>query len=221
MGTKKTSTTTNQYDPGSMANYQNYQSTVAPLLQGFANNPFSNSQYSLNLSQNLAGSNQMGMNAIQNAMRNFNMTGLSSMGGAQQGLMSSLGRYGSAQNAQAFYGAANNAIARQNGAINSMMNYQPLQTGQQNVQQTSGLGTWLPQVVGAGIGLATGFMGGDGTPQQTSSQNPLTQMGGTMTNFMSPSFSSNFSSAANAQAPNPFSASMNGAQVAAPSYNYI
>ena len=44
------------------------------------------------------------------------------------------------------------------GAAQQGMGFQPLQTGQ--TQKTSGLGTWLPQVIGAGLGAATSFATG-------------------------------------------------------------
>src|SRR5205807_3073664 len=49
-------------------------------------------------------------------------------------------------------------------AANNMMNWRPLQTGSTGTQTqtTSGLGTWLPQVAGMGLSLATMGMGGMG-----------------------------------------------------------
>jgi hypothetical protein len=45
-------------------------------------------------------------------------------------------------------------------ALGQAGSYRPLQTGQTQTQQQSGLGTWLPQLIGAGLGIAGGAMGG-------------------------------------------------------------
>lgn len=166
-----TKTTTNQYAPGGLQQYQSFMNTYGPMLLQWATNPFNNSAYRLNLSQNMAQANQGSMNAIQNAMSNFNMAG---MGGAPSGaraqLMSQLGRYGTSLGSNAFLSAANNAVNRQNQAVNTMVGWQPMQTGQK--QTVGGLGTWLPQVIGAGVKVATGLAGGGG-------------MGGAMSNMTS------------------------------------
>lgn len=154
-----TNTTSNNYAPGALNQYSSFMKQYGPLLSGFMSNPFGNSAYSLNLSQNMGAANQQGQNVISNAMSNFNSSGFGGApSGARTQLMSSLGRYGSSLGANAFLGAANNAVGRQNSAINSAMGFNPLVTG--NTQSSGGLGTWLPQVAGmaasAGMGFATG-----------------------------------------------------------------
>jgi hypothetical protein len=52
------------------------------------------------------------------------------------------------------------AAGTRNNALASAMNFRPLQTGGTSVQQTSGLGTWLPQVVGMGMAAVTGGLSG-------------------------------------------------------------
>lgn len=155
-----TKTTTNQYNQQGMQNYNAYQGALNPILSGYAQNPFGNPFYRLNLANNMAQANQAGMNMNQNALSQFNMTG---MGGAPSGartqLMTSLGRYGSSLNQGAFMGAAQNAFANQWNAIGQMNAFQPLQTGQ--TQKTGGLGSWLPQVAGIAAGAALApFTGG-------------------------------------------------------------
>jgi hypothetical protein len=157
MGTKQQ--TTNQYSQSGMNAYNAFQPQLQSVLGGYASNPFGNPFYQLNLSSNMATANRQSGQMNQNALSQFNMTG---MGGAPSGartsLMAQLGRYGSSLNAGAFQSAASNAFTNQMGALNTMAGYRPLQTGQ--TQQTTGLGTWLPQLVGAaagiGMGVATG-----------------------------------------------------------------
>src|SRR5277367_1179496 len=162
MSQTKTTQTTNSYNPQGMANYNAFQSTTGSMLQNWASNPYNNAQYSQNLSQNMGMANQQNMNAINNSMSQFNMTGMNNApSGARTQLMSSLGRYGSANNANAFYQAVNTANNRQTGAVSQMSNFQPLQTGGTQVQTQGGLGSWLPQVLGAAGGLAmSAFTGG-------------------------------------------------------------
>lgn len=154
MGTKQQ--TTNQYNQSGMNAYNAFQPQLQSVLGGYASNPFGNPFYQLNLSSNMAQANRSSANMNQNALSQFNMTG---MGGAPSGartsLMSQLSRYGSSLQAGAFQGAAQNAFTNQMGALNTMAGYRPLQTGQ--TQQTSGLGTWLPQLAAAGMGFASSF----------------------------------------------------------------
>jgi hypothetical protein len=161
MGTKNTSTTQNQYNPQGMANYNAFQGLTGGILSNWATNPYGNAQFSQNLSQNMGMANQSNMNAISNSMSQFNMTGMNNApSGARTQLMSSLGRFGSANNANAFYQAVNTANNRQTGAVGQMSSFQPLQTGGTTTQQTSGLGTWLPQLLGAAGGAALGVATG-------------------------------------------------------------
>jgi hypothetical protein len=161
MSTNKTTTTTNAYNPQGMANYNAYQGTLPSILQGYAQNPFGNPFYQLNLGNNMAAANTTNMNNFQNAMSNFNMAG---MGGAPSGartqLMNQLTRGASGINANAFFNAASNAFQNQWNAMGMMNSFQPLQTGGTQVQKTSGLGTWLPQLAGAALGGAMDFATG-------------------------------------------------------------
>jgi hypothetical protein len=155
-----TKKTTNQYNQAGMNAYNAFQPQLQSILGGYASNPFGNPFYQLNLSSNMAQAGRSVGNMNQNALSQFNMTG---MGGAPNGALTSLkaqlGRYGSGVYANAFQNAASNAFTNQMGALNTMAGYRPLQTGQ--TQQTSGLGTWLPQVAGMAIaGAAAPFTGG-------------------------------------------------------------
>jgi hypothetical protein len=61
----------------------------------------------------------------------------------------------------AYWSALQNAVGTQLSATGQAAGYQPLKTGQ--TQTTSGLGTWLPQLLGAGLGAVSGgLLGGGG-----------------------------------------------------------
>lgn len=217
MGTKKTTQTTNQYAPGALNQYQAFQQLYGPLLQNWASNPYNNQQFSQNLSQNMQYANQSSMNAINNAMRNFNMTGMNNApSGARTQLMGQLGRLGSANNANAFYNAVNTANQRQTGAVGAMMSYQPLQTGGTQTQTTGGVGSWLPQLAGAALGAGLGFAtGGASTLMGNLGGGIASQIASSGAQGPS-SFGGNYPAAPISSAPNPFSASMN---AASPSMN--
>ena len=168
MSTKKVSTNTTQFDPTSMRQYQNFWGTASPLINSMVSNPFSSPFYNLNLRQNVGAAQQVGSNAIQNVLQNFNQSGF---GGTNSplgsSLLTSLNRFQSGQTAQGFYSAANNAQSNMWNSLGLGASRQPLVTGGTQTQTTSGLGTWLPQVAGMGLsaltmGLGGGFGGGGG-----------------------------------------------------------
>ena len=162
MSTKKTTTTTNQYDPTSKAAQEALTKGGSSVMQGYMNNPFSNPAYTQGLQQSMRGATQAGQNnmaALQSQMRTSGMSG----GAANAFQMAQMGRIGRANSAlmsQANISNVQNALSRQMGAAQSGLNYNPLQTGQNAVQQTSGTGTWLPQLAGAALGAGMGMMTG-------------------------------------------------------------
>jgi hypothetical protein len=97
---------------------------------------------------------------------------------------------GSNMQSNAFNSSVNSALQNRGIAMASMQAYQPLQTGQTTNQSTGGLGTWLPQLVGAGLGAAmpglnsmmgggsfsSGYGGGGGGGAAPTSGNMTPQM---------------------------------------------
>lgn len=164
MGTKTKTQQSINYDPTSLGQYQQFWQLATPLLTGMATNPFSSPSFNLNLAQNTAAARQQGSMAMQNALSNLNTAGMGQTNsGLRAGLLSQLGRYGSNLTYQGFLGAANQAQANQWNALGMLGSRTPLVTGQTGTQQTSGLGTWLPQLAGAAIsGLTGGMTGGLG-----------------------------------------------------------
>jgi hypothetical protein len=165
MSTKTQTDSTNKYDPGSMSRYSGWQSSMFPILQSLFQNPTGSQFFNQNLQQNQRSASQLGGRNSSNALLNFQRSGIgggSLGGGAMQQLMSGAGRYSSSLGYQAWNSTMNQAQAdRWNaGSLGSQM-FQPLQTGQSQTQTKSGLGTWLPQLIGAGLsGLAAVGTGG-------------------------------------------------------------
>lgn len=161
MSTKKTSTTTNQYDPSSMNTFQMFQPTIGAGLMDYFKNAgkLQNLWFQQAVQQNARVGNRMNSNVLANAT-----TGGWGGGNLPAFLQATLARNSravSGMNSNAFLQSLFQTDANKKWALNSMQSYQPLQTGQTNVQKTSGLGTWLPQVLTAGAGLAMApFTGG-------------------------------------------------------------
>lgn len=163
MGTKQQTTQATTFDPSSMQQYQQFWQLASPLLNSMATNPFGSSSYALNLAQATQASQQAGSQAMRNALTNWNtsMGGSGANSGVRAALQSQLARYGSNLNYQGFLGAANQAQQNQWNALGLQASRTPLVTGGQSTSQTSGLGTWLPQLASAAIGGATSaFTGG-------------------------------------------------------------
>ena len=157
MGTKKTSNTTNQYDPASMNRYQSWAGGMLPQLQGLFNNPTGSPFFNFNLQQGQRVASGLSGRNTFNALQNFNRSGIGggSLGsGARMQMFGDLGRQASNLGYQGWAGAMGQAQSdRWNAAsLGSSIFSNPLQTGQKNTQQTSGLGTWLPQLAGAALG---------------------------------------------------------------------
>lgn len=167
MSTKKT--TTNSYDPGSMANYQSLNQTGSNALLQNINNPTGNMAFQQQQQmQNLQNSNQYGQaqQALAQRSQAQGMNPSSPMMAQQQ---TQLANQNSASGAQGYNSLLLNASNMRQSSINSAMSNTPLQTGQ--TQTSSGLGTWLPQVAGAALGAAAGVATGGATTAMGSMSN--------------------------------------------------
>lgn len=163
MGTKKTTTTTNQYDPSSMSFFKSLQ----PQLQaGYANDlqvdPTKSTGFNLGLQNAYAAARQQGLRNINALAANRLFANGNNMSGVQQSLLATQNRSTAGQMANAYISNYLNYDTMRRQEQMQASGIKPLQTGQTQVQQTSGLGTWLPQVIGAGaqIGLAAATGGG-------------------------------------------------------------
>jgi hypothetical protein len=170
MGSKTKTTTdntsANTYAPGALNGY----ATAQKQAQGFVNNPYGNPFYQQTYTQGMNNANQINQNQQSNLIQNMQRSGMAD-GSPASIMLRQMGGYQASHNqAGAFLNASNQAQSMFGSGMNFLSN--PLVTGGtgsssgsshgEQVQSTSGLGTWLPQVVGAGIGAATGFAGGGG-----------------------------------------------------------
>ncbi len=164
MGTKTKTTTdqqnTNQYDQASMGAYHGALKSANNIMA----NPFNNAFYNQNVGLLTANAQAQNQNQMQNLTSNLQRSGIGT-GSAAGNMIRSLGGYMASRNqANAFTSANQMAQGDYWNAMSYVRN--PLQTGSSShgtqVQQTGGLGTWLPQVAGMALGGISGAMGGGG-----------------------------------------------------------
>lgn len=170
--TSGTNTSQLSFNPLSQGVYNQLTSGAGGVLGGYINNPFGNPYYTLGAAQSQKGAQQAGQNNMAALLQNQKALGLG--GQAGQGWMSAqraqTGRANQAMSSQANVNNVLAALQRQMSAAGTGLSYSPQLTGQSGkfsqFQNQSGLGTWLPQLLGAGLGAATmGFSGaGMGNP---------------------------------------------------------
>jgi len=177
------------YDPTSLGNYQSLTGAGSNQLLQMMQNPFGNPLYQLGLGQSQKGAAQGGannMSALQQMMRTSGIGGTAGQG-FQSAQLAKLGRANQGMMAGANTSNVMNALQRQLQATGMGMSFSPLLKGtsgtSQSTQTTSGLGTWLPQLISAGLGAAAGPMGALMKPSanstfQASQSMPSSQWGG-------------------------------------------
>lgn len=165
MGTTTKTDQQNQFAPSGMNAYNQTQPTFGQTANQYMSQPFSNPFFQTQQQMGTNQAHQLGGSAMGGLTNNMTATGM--LGGGQSpagmemlqnqarantGLQSQLG----------FLNPVQNAMQQQNFYSNLAANYRPLQTGQNQTQSTGGLGTWLPQVAGMGLGALTGGLFGGG-----------------------------------------------------------
>jgi hypothetical protein len=163
----KTQTNTTQaitYDAASKAVYDPLQKGINDnLQQDMQTDPTKSSTFNLGLQSALRGNMLAKARASQNIFGNMQGSGFSgAMQPFQQAQINKAARAGGAMDAQAVNSNFMNYDMLRRQATGLAMNYRPLQTGQtsNSTQTTSGTGTWLPQVIGAGAQIGLGFATG-------------------------------------------------------------
>lgn len=150
---KKTETKQrNVYNQGSMNVFDQLQPGIqASLLQDMALDPRQNKTFNMKLAEMMRQNNLLLQNNIEQSMLNNQVRGIPMSSGISGMQLGKFMRQASGANSNAI---VQNWLAHEEArrrATGMAMGYQPLQIGQDTTQKTSGLGTWLPQVLGAGI----------------------------------------------------------------------
>lgn len=174
MGTTNTTTGSNtstlNFNPAAQSAYNQFIGSGSSNLLGFMNNPFGNATYQMGAGQSQKGAQQAGQNNINALLQSMTTQGLGGQAGqgwlAAQGAQT--GRANQAISSQANISNVMAALQRQMQATGMGLSFSPQLTGQSGnfnqTQSTSGLGTWLPQLLGAGLSAFTGGMTGGSMP---------------------------------------------------------
>lgn len=176
MGTTQNTTGSNtstlNFNPAAQNIYNQLTGSGGSVLSGYMNNPFGNAMYQMGAGQSQKGAQQAGSNNIQALLQNMLTGGIGGQSGQgfQTAQMAQTGRANQSISSQANISNVMSALQRQMAATGMGMSFSPQLTGQSGnfsqQQTTGGLGTWLPQLLGAGLGAATGGlfggMGGGG-----------------------------------------------------------
>lgn len=156
--TDSKSNTAFNFDPSSMQAYLKNISSVMPFLQNNVNNPFGNDAFKQESTIGQDQAARVGQRGVSNVTQNAAGLGYNTNGGMFNSMLQRAGQNTSAMQGQAFRGAIGNAVGRQMSSAGMLSSFQPLMTGSnsnsQQTQQTSGLGTWLPQLIGSLGGAA-------------------------------------------------------------------
>lgn len=162
MSTKTVTTQANQYNPQAMNAYTGLQPNIASNWQNDMQlDPRKSSTFNLALQNAFNGNQRQVQNQMGNMFSNMRTGGFNgNMNAYTQSQLGRIGRFGAGLNAQSTNQNFLNYDMMRRQATAQAAGYRPLQTGATNTQQTSGLGTWLPQVIGAGASIAAGAMTG-------------------------------------------------------------
>jgi hypothetical protein len=161
MSTKKTTTTTNQYDPGSMGAFKAFTGAAQPVLLDYMKDPQKASYFLLQAGMLDRYARSQGASGVQNILGNARTGFSGDLPAYLQASLARSGRQTGALRANSFLQALLQAEENRRWATGTGLSYQPLQTGQKSVQKNSGLGTWLPQVASLALGAALApFTGG-------------------------------------------------------------
>lgn len=149
-----TNSTSNAYNAGSLSTYNAFQPQIQRSYAQMVADPLGSSYFQNQLAQMQKGVQQSGQRNISNIAQNARAGGgvLSNSGGFVSSQLQRGALANSLQGSNAFNTALNSALSNRSTALAGMAAYQPLQTGQSTT--TSGTGTWLPQVLGAGLNMA-------------------------------------------------------------------
>lgn len=171
MSTKKVNTQTNQYNQASMGAYNALMPQTASMLQSYMNNPMGvvSPFYNLATQQAVRSANAAGTARMGNITGNMAALGApnANLAAYKQSQINAGARANTANTANAFLqgnlGKAQAALGVQQAGLSGALNFRPLQTGTTQTETQSGLGTWLPQVIGGAAGMAmNAFMPGAG-----------------------------------------------------------
>lgn len=185
MSTKNQTTSSNntsfQYDPQSLNAYHKNINQWIPTAQSWFQNPYGNSMFQQESSIGQDNALHIGQRGMDNALANSNALGYGTNGAMKAALIQRATNATNNFQGQAFRGAIGNANQRAVTGLGMASSFQPLMTGSSSTgSQTStqsGLGTWLPQVAGMGLGAGMAALTGGASAFGKSMTGPMTSAG--------------------------------------------
>ena len=164
MSTKNvTSSTQNAtYNPASMSAYNSFLGAGSNVLMDTLNDPLKASGFNQRLQLGNTNAFNLFNRNNSNIMQRASMFGGRQMPGFLQNQLTQSGNQLASTQAANFNSNLLYADQLRQQAMGQALGYHPLQTGSTGTQTqtTGGLGTWLPQVAGMGLSLATAGLGG-------------------------------------------------------------
>ena len=155
MSTTTKTSTSSTFAPSSMGTYNSLLSTAGPALQGNISNPTGNAFFTGSVG-NLRGTTAtMGANATAALNQRFSALGISPNSPAYNAQLGGIQRQSMANFGQGYNNLLLGAYGIRNQAINTAMNFRPLQTGGTQTQSVGGTGAWMSPLLAAGIGAGT------------------------------------------------------------------
>jgi len=153
----------NQYNPASMSAFNTLTPQMQGVLSQYMQNPWQAGYFQQMLQQGSSMIGQQGAQNTSNILQNARTQGWAGAAPSAytQGLLAQSGRGTSAAQSNLYGNLLLGAQQLQSGAAQTAAGYRPLQTGTTTTQ--SGLGTWLPQAITAGAGLALAPVTGGGS----------------------------------------------------------
>lgn len=165
MPTKKetNSSSQTQYNQAGMSAYNTMTPQMSQIMQMYMSNPLTASYFQNQLGMANKQIGQQGQSQMMTLMNNARQFGSQGNNPFLQSQMAMQGRATSANQGNAFNQLLMGAEGNRRWAAGASSGYSPLATGAtgKSTEQTSGLGTWLPQLAGAAIGgISSAFTGG-------------------------------------------------------------
>lgn len=160
---KETSQTqTTQFDPAALAAYQQNIGVGSSALRDLIADPLKSTFFNSQLNLMRGQSSRQGQTNVWQALNNQGLGGGSGYNPLTASLLTRLRRGQTANESAGFHNLLLNAAQARQQGIGQALSFQPLQTGAKgtSIEKTSGVGTWLPQLISSGIGAATAFASG-------------------------------------------------------------
>src|SRR5258708_3082971 len=160
MSTKNVTTSSAQFDPNSMGVFQGLTSTYGKSIQDLIQNPYSNMMFNTQMGMGNQALQTQEASGNQAMLQRAQAMGINPSSPMFQQMMAQQQRGGQGRQSDMFNNLLLQASQLRQGAIGQAGAYRPMQTGSTEEKKQSGLGTWLPQLIGAGLGAAGGAMTG-------------------------------------------------------------